>query len=149
MNKYVSLVAFLVLVAAAALTGMQFQPGDWYVALNKPSWTPPNWVFPVVWTILYTMIAIAGWLAWRAEGLGKAIVIWGAGLALNALWSYLMFGRHEIGLALIDIAALWLAIAGFIGATWTIERRAAYLFLPYLAWVSLATALNFAIWQTN
>ena len=149
MARYLSLIAFIALVLAAATTGMQFSPGEWYAALNKPSWTPPNSAFPVAWTILYLMIAIAGWLAWRAAGLGPAVTIWGAGLVLNALWSYLMFGRHDIGLAVVDIVLLWLAIAGFIYAAWNLDRTAAYLFVPYIAWVTFAAALNFEVWRLN
>lgn len=149
MLKFASLVVFLALVAAAAATGMMFQPGDWYAALNKPEFTPPNWVFPVAWTLLYIMIAFAGWLAWQAAGMGTAVAIWGAALILNAAWSYLMFGQHEIGMALVDLVLLWLAIIGFIVATWGSAPKAAYLFIPYLAWVSFAGLLNFEIWRLN
>jgi translocator protein len=144
-----SLIVFATLVILAASSGASFMPGEWYAALNKPAWTPPNAVFPVAWTILYVMIAIAGWLVWRAAGWTSAITIWGVGLILNALWSYLMFGRHDITLALVDIAAVWLATAAFITAAWPLDRRASYLFLPYLAWVTFAAALNFAVWQLN
>jgi benzodiazapine receptor len=144
-----SLAVFAALVVLAAYTGAQFLPGDWYAALNKPTWTPSNWVFPVVWPILYVIIAVAGWLAWRAAGWSPAIIVWGVGLFFNGLWSYLMFGRHEISIALADIALLWLAIVAFIAAAWHVERRASYLYLPYLAWVSFAAALNFAIWRMN
>jgi len=99
-----SLAVFAALVVLAAYTGAQFLPGDWYAALNKPTWTPSNWVFPVVWPILYVIIAVAGWLAWRAAGWSPAIIVWGVGLFFNGLWSYLMFGRHEISIALADIA---------------------------------------------
>jgi tryptophan-rich sensory protein len=143
------LAVFAALVVLAAYTGAQFLPGDWYAALNKPTWTPSNWVFPVVWPILYVIIAVAGWLAWRAAGWSPAIIVWGVGLFFNGLWSYLMFGRHEISIALADIALLWLAIVAFIAAAWHVERRASYLYLPYLAWVSFAAALNFAIWRMN
>jgi tryptophan-rich sensory protein len=143
------LAVFAALVVLAAYTGAQFLPGDWYAALNKPTWTPSNWVFPVVWPILYVIIAFAGWLAWRAAGWSPAIIVWGVGLFFNGLWSYLMFGRHEISIALADIALLWLAIVAFIAAAWHVERRASYLYLPYLAWVSFAAALNFAIWRMN
>ncbi len=124
-------------------------PGDWYAALNKPSWTPPNWVFPVAWTILYAMIAVAGWQVWKAGKWTPALAIWGVGLALNALWSYLMFGRHDIALALVDISALWLAIVAFVVAARPLDKKAGYLFIPYLAWVSFAAALNFAVWHLN
>jgi tryptophan-rich sensory protein len=149
MQKFWSLAVFAGLVVIAASSGATFMPGPWYAGLSKPSWTPPNWVFPVAWTILYAMIAIAGWLAWRAGGWNRAVLIWGAGLVLNTLWSYLMFGRHDIFLALIDLAALWIATAVFIWAVWPVDVRAAYLFMPYLAWVSFAGALNFAVWRMN
>lgn len=149
MTKYLSLIPFIVLVLAAASTGAQFMPGAWYAALNKPAWTPPDWLFPVAWTVLYLMIAIAGWLAWRAGGVGPAVIIWTIGLALNALWSYLMFGRHDIALALVDVALLWVATAAFIVASWQLAPTAAYLFIPYLLWVSFAAALNLEVWRLN
>jgi translocator protein len=149
MSRYISLLPFVVLVMAAAVTGSKFMPGEWYAALVKPSWTPPNWAFPIAWTILYAMIAIAGWFAWRAEGIGLAVVVWAAGLVLNALWSYLMFGRHDIAGALIDLILMWISIVVFIALTWKSEPRAAYLFMPYLLWVSYAGALNLAIWRLN
>ena len=149
MQAVVPLMVFFALTAAAAVTGSQFMPGEWYSALNKPTWTPPNWLFPIAWTVLYIMIAIAGWLVWRRAGWCQAIQIWGIGLILNALWSCIMFGRHEIGWALADIVGLWLSIAAFIWVALPIDLRASALFAPYLAWVSFATALNFAIWQMN
>jgi translocator protein len=149
MRSIMTLLPFAVAVAAAAVTGSQFMPGDWYISLNKPAWTPPGWLFPIAWTILYVMIAVAGWLAWKAGGFGSAVAIWTVGLALNALWSYVMFGRHEIGWALVNIAALWLFIALFIWTAWPLDRRAAWLFVPYLAWVSFAAALNAAIYMLN
>lgn len=149
MQSLGSLLVFVALVFMAALTGMKFSPGAWYAALNKPAWTPPDWLFPIAWTILYAMIAIAGWLAWRAGGVSNAVVIWGAGLVCNALWSYIMFGRHEIGWALADVLALWVATAAFIWAAWPLDYRASLLFVPYLVWVSYAAALNFAVWRLN
>ena len=149
MSRYLSLLPFIACVFAAAASGALFMPGPWYANLNKPTWTPPDWLFPIAWTVLYLMIAVAGWLAWRAGGFGPAIAIWGFGLVVNALWSYFMFGRQDIALALVDVTALWFATAAFIWATWSLEPRAAYLFLPYLAWVSFAGALNFAVWQMN
>jgi tryptophan-rich sensory protein len=144
-----SLAVFAALVVLAASTGIEFQPGEWYAALNKPVWTPPNAVFPIVWTILYVVIAVAGWLVWRAAGWSPAVLIWGVGLFFNGFWSYLMFGRHDIPVALADIVQLWVAIVAFIFAAWRVDRRASYLYMPYLAWVTFAGALNFAIWQTN
>lgn len=149
MSNAVSLIIFLGLVVMAAATGAQFVPGPWYEALTKPWWTPPNWVFPVAWTALYIMIAVAGWRVWRSEGAGAALAVWAIGLVLNAAWSWIMFSRHEIGLALADLALLWLSIAAFIVLALPVDRLAAYLFVPYLAWVSYAGALNLAIWRMN
>lgn len=150
MSNMWSLLVFVLLVVVAASSGAVFQTGAWYEALNKPTWTPPNWLFPIAWTILYLMIAVAGWLVWKAGGgMSSAIVIWGVGLVLNALWSYFMFGRNDITLALFDVIGLWLATAAFIVAAWGIDVRAAYLFIPYLAWVSFAAALNFEVWRLN
>ncbi len=149
MTKLISFLIIAALVALAASTGMQFLPGDWYASLNKPAWTPPNWVFPIAWTILYVMIAVAGWLVWQAVGWSPAILIWGVGLFFNGFWSYLMFGRHDPQMAMACIAQLWVTILLFIVAAWNIERRASALYLPYLAWVSFAAALNFAIWRMN
>ena len=149
MSKVMSLVVFLGIVFSAAVSGSQFTPGEMCLTLTKPSWVPPNWVFPVVWTTLYIMIAIAGWLVWRRAGWCTALTVWGIGLVINALWSYFMFGRQEIGLALADVTALWVAVALFINLAWNLDRMAAYLFLPYLAWVTIAAALNFEVWRLN
>ncbi len=143
-----ALLVFAALVATAAATGSIFQPGDWYAALAKPSWTPPGWIFGPVWAVLYVMIAAAGWLAWRG-GANTALVVWALGLALNAAWSWLFFGEHEIGLAALDIVALALTIVLFIALAWKASPAASLLFVPYLAWVSLAAALNITIWQLN
>ena len=94
MQKYLSLLPFIMLVVLAAASGAQFMPGAWYASIIKPAWTPPDWLFPIAWTVLYLMIAIAGWLAWQAGGVGPAVVIWGVGLVLNALWSYFMVVFH-------------------------------------------------------
>lgn len=147
--RFISLLVFIGLVGVAAVTGARYMPGPWYQSLAKPGWTPPDWLFPVAWTILYFMIAIAGWKVWQAEGFGPALMVWLAGLVLNAAWSYLMFGRHEIGLALIDVSAMWVTLVAFIWLAWNVDRDASYLFLPYLVWVTFATALNAAVWQMN
>jgi translocator protein len=123
---------------------------SWYSHLAKPSCNPPNWVFAPVWTALYVMIAVAGWLIWRKTGFkNRALGIWGTQLALNFNWSLIFFGGHQLGGALIDLIGLWLTIAAAISAFWRIDRRAAWLFVPYLAWVSFAGVLNFWIWQLN
>jgi translocator protein len=149
MIDYTALGIFTGLTAAAAVTGSRFGPGQWYLTLNKPSWTPPGWVFPVVWTTLYVMIAIAGYLVWQVKGWSPVVIVWGTQLLLNALWSWIMFGQKKIGLALGDIVLMWIAIAAFIVLAWPVSRTAAYLFMPYLLWVSIAFTLNLRIWQMN
>jgi tryptophan-rich sensory protein len=144
-----SLAIFVALCVATASTGAIFQPGDWYETLEKPSWTPPNWSFGVVWTVLYIMIAVAGWLVWRQAGASAAIVAWGAQLVLNAAWSWLFFGRRRMDLAMVDVVALWLSIAAFILFAWPVSPWAALLFVPYLVWVSIAAALNRTVWRMN
>jgi tryptophan-rich sensory protein len=149
MTEYLVLIAFLFVTGAAATTGGLFAPGPWYDTLAKPSWTPPPWAFPVVWTILYVMIAIAGWLAWKAEGLGVLVAVWGVQIVLNAAWSWIMFGEKQIALALVDAGGMWLAIVAFIVLAWPVSQTAALLFLPYLAWVSIAFLLNLEILRMN
>ena len=149
MRSVVALVLCFAAVLAAATFGSTFMPGAWYAALAKPAWTPPNWAFAPVWSVLYLFIALAGWLVWRAEGFGTALKIWIFQLVLNAAWSWVMFGQHAIGAALGVIVALWFAIGAFITAAHRVSRNAALLFVPYWMWVSLATALNFQVWRLN
>jgi benzodiazapine receptor len=144
-----SLLIFLLLAGAAFSSGAINLPGAWYEGLVKPDWVPPNHVFPLVWTAMYLIIGVAGWLIWRAQGAGPALLFWALGLALNAGWSPIMFGHHQIGLALLDIVALLVTIVAFIGTAWPVSRTAALLYVPYLAWVSFATALNYAILRLN
>ena len=149
MKRDWALLVFLALVALAAYSGMRHPPGPFYEALTKPAWTPPDGLFAPVWIVLYVMIAFAGWIVWRAQGLGPAFWVWLVQLALNAAWSWIMFGQKEIPHALFDIAALWLAIAVFIRLAWPVRRTAALLFVPYFLWVTFAAALNFEIWRLN
>ncbi len=149
MTRYGSLLVFLALVFGAAYFGMNYLPGPFYAALQKPTWTPPNEVFAPVWTVLYVMIAVAGWIAWRAQGFGPLLWLWLLQLVLNGAWSYLMFGEKQIVSALVDITALWLAIGAFVVVAWPVRRSAALLFVPYFLWVTFAAALNFDIWRLN
>ncbi len=149
MRRYLSLIVFLVITTLVASVAGAFTPGEWYAGLAKPPWTPPNWLFGPVWSLIYLLIAIAGWLVWRSKGLGIGLLFWFVQLGLNGLWSYWMFGENRIDYAMFDIAAMWLAIVGFILTSWRTSKLAALLFVPYFAWVSFAAALNFAIWQFN
>jgi tryptophan-rich sensory protein len=148
-TKYAEVLVFALLVAAIAYFGSSFEPGPFYAALQKPAWTPPDAIFAPVWTVLYVLIALAGVIAWRAQGFGPLLWLWLLQLVLNGAWSYLMFGQKQITPALVDIAALWLVILAFIVVAWPIRRMAALLFIPYFLWVSYAAALNFEIWRLN
>lgn len=141
----------LVTFAVAGISGVSTSGSvrGWYLTIAKPTWNPPAWVFGPVWTALYAMMAVAGWLVWRRVGWGWALVWFAVQLALNAAWSPVFFGMHRIGLALVNIALLWLAIIGTMVAFWNVTPVAGWLFVPYLAWVSFATALNFALWRLN
>jgi tryptophan-rich sensory protein len=121
----------------------------WYAGLTKPSFNPPNWVFAPVWTTLYVLMGIAAARVWKQTGFGLGIQFWGAQLVLNFLWSAIFFWQHRIGLALADMAALWLLILATLVLFWRRDRLAGLLFVPYLAWVSFAFALNLSIWQLN
>ncbi|MEO1608938.1 MAG: TspO/MBR family protein [Pseudomonadota bacterium] len=147
--KYLTLIPFLAVVAVVAVTGAMFKPGAWYAALAKPAWTPPGWLFGPVWTLLYLMIAVAGWLIWQRAGNSAVFWVWVVQLACNMAWSWIMFGLHQIGWAFADIVLLWFAIVLFVVLAWPISQTAALLFIPYLAWVSFAAALNFTIWRLN
>ena len=149
MSDWLSLLPFIAAVFAVALSGAVFMPGDWYRSLKKPSWTPPDWLFAPAWTILYVMIAVAGWLVWKAAGVGAALVVWALNLLFNGAWSWLMFGRRDIRTALYDAIAMLVTIVAFIALTWPISTTAAWLFVPYLAWVTFATALNASILSRN
>ena len=149
MTRYASLLVFVALVAIAAYSGATHLPGPFYAALQKPAWTPPNEVFSPVWMVLYVMIALAGWIAWRAQGFGPLLWLWLMQIGLNGAWAYLMFGEKQVFSALVDIGVLWLVILAFIVVAWPVRRSAALLFVPYFLWVTFAAALNFEIWRLN
>jgi tryptophan-rich sensory protein len=137
---------------AAASAGAMFRPGQWYRRLDKPRWRPPDWLFAPVWTLLYAMIALSGWLVWREKGLADAAVpltVYALQLVLNAVWSPIFFGLRRLGLAAIEIALLWASIVATILVFHPVSSAAAALLGPYLAWVSFAAALNLSIWWRN
>lgn len=151
-REWIGLGAWLALCYAVALVGSQFTAGAWYEQLVKPAWTPPGWVFGPVWTVLYGAMAVAAWFVWKDHGFGGARLALGlflVQLALNLAWSWLFFGEQRIGLALVDIAALLLAILLTMIAFWRRRRLAAILLVPYLLWVIFASMLNFEIWRLN
>jgi tryptophan-rich sensory protein len=124
----------------------------WYKTLVKPSWNPPDYVFGPVWTTLYVLMAIAAWLVWRPAGFTAAaapLTLFAAQLALNIAWSWIFFGMHQPGWGFLEVVVLWLAIVATTVAFFRHSKIAAWLMTPYLAWVSFAAALNFAIWRMN
>ena len=152
MRLFLGLVGWLLACFAAAAMGGLFMPGEWFASLKKPSWNPPGWMFGPVWTTLYTMMAVAAWLVWKCGGLAaqrRPLTLFLVQLTLNAIWTPLFFGLHWPGPAFIEMVLLWLAIAGTIAAFWPINRLAAWLLAPYLAWVSFAAVLNFTLWRLN
>jgi tryptophan-rich sensory protein len=134
----------------SALTATSLR--DWYQELEKPAWNPPDRVFGPVWTTLYLMIAVAGWLVWRrapwAEVRGP-LGVYGLQLGLNLAWSGLFFGLRSPGLGVAGIVALWAAIVATVVAFSRRSRIATVLMLPYLAWVTFASWLNYTIWRLN
>ena len=144
------LLVFVVgVVGIGWLIGATNLPGAWYAALAKPGFVPPNWAFPVAWTILYVMIAIAGWRTFRRDPRGRAMLVWAAQLALNFAWSPVMFTMHQIGAALVILIGLFVAIVTYISLETSRDRLAAALFVPYAAWVAFAGVLNASIWRLN
>ncbi|GGB33633.1 sensory protein TspO [Roseibium aquae] len=144
-----SAIVIAVMVFATATTGGIFKPGDWYLSLRKPIWTPPSWAFPVVWTILYCMIGYSGWLVWQQQGLGIAMAVWTLQLVLNAAWSWIFFGLKRMDIAFIDVCFMWAAIVVYIIAAWPVSPTASLLFVPYLVWTTIAATLNRVVWQMN
>lgn len=126
--------------------------GTWYRTLQKPVFSPPDWVFAPVWIVLYLMIALAGWRVWRRVGFSGAragMVAYSAQLALNLAWSFLFFGGRLIGIALAEILLLLVAIGVNAVLFWRTDRLAGWLLVPYAAWVAFACVLNFALWRLN
>jgi translocator protein len=152
---WLGLLAFLfVCFAAAGVGGAVTTPkiGTWYATLAKPSWNPPNWIFGPVWSALYCCMAIAAWLVWWQDGFSGAtlpLALFAVQLVLNVLWSCIFFGLEKPGLAYGEVLVLAAAIAATMIAFWQRSNIAGILFVPYLAWVSFASFLNFTIWRLN
>ena len=149
MSDWLSLLPFIFAVIVVALSGAVFMPGDWYRSLDKPSWTPPDWLFGPAWAVLYLLIAIAGWLVWKSAGLGPALTAWILNLVFNGAWSVLMFGRRQIAAALVDALAMLVTIVAFMVLAWPSSETATWLFAPYLGWVAFASALNASLLLRN
>ncbi len=125
----------------------------WYASLIKPELAPPNWVFGPVWTTLFVCMGVAAFLIWK-KGTNKkevriALLAFAVQLALNVLWSVVFFGMQNLGAAFLEVVIFWLAILTTTALFWKLSRPAAYLMLPYLAWVSFASYLTYMLWQLN
>ena len=153
-RQIIGLAGWLLLGFAAAAIGAvaSAQAATFYQQLAQPAWAPPSSVFGPVWSVLYALMGIAAWLVWREGGWRRqrgVLSLFVIQLAINALWSWLFFAWHHGALAFADIVLLWLLIVATTVGFWRMRPLAGALLLPYLAWVSFATALNFAVWQLN
>ncbi|MDD9922549.1 MAG: tryptophan-rich sensory protein [Boseongicola sp.] len=140
---------FFAACCAAAATGAMFDPGEWYENLEKPSWTPPKWLFPVAWTILYIAMAVAAARIAVLEGSGYALAFFALQIALNTLWTPVFFGLHRMGAGMVIILCLWAAVAATMVAFFQLDLIAGLLFVPYLVWVTVASALNYSVMRLN
>ncbi len=153
-----ALAVFLVLTLGAGVLGALFAPGfstsaaHWYAGLVKPQWLPPQSWYPPIWTVLYVLMAIAAWIVWRERyhrNRPVAIAAYGIQLLLNALWTPVFFGSRNIDAGLFEIVALWLAVGWTMREFARVKFAAALILVPYILWVTLAAAINLAIWKLN
>lgn len=151
LSSLLSLAVFLLLSFATASSGALFRPDQWYAELRKPTWTPPNWAFPLVWSVLFCMIAVSGWLVWEAAGTGAslALAVFVLHLLVNAAWSFLFFGLKRLDWAMAEVLGLWAMIALTIMLFARFSTLAALLLIPYLVWVTIAAMLNYRLLQLN
>lgn len=153
-TQALGLLAWLMITFSAAAVGgfASASAGDFYRDLVRPAWAPPGWLFGPVWSVLYALMGISAWLVWRARGFAgarRALHVFILQLAVNALWTWLFFVWRMGGLAFAEILLLWLLIVVTVGMFWRVDRMAAVLLMPYLAWVSFASALTLATWRLN
>jgi tryptophan-rich sensory protein len=143
----------LLTFAAAAIGGVaSSEAGAFYSQLVRPNWAPPGWLFAPVWTVLYVLMGTAAWLVWRVHGFKKArtpLTLFIVQLGANALWTWVFFVWHQGALAFAEIILLWCLIAATVASFRKLNTVAAALLLPYLAWVTFASALTFATWRLN
>jgi tryptophan-rich sensory protein len=155
-RRVIKLIIALATCQIAGLVGSLFTTpaiAGWYAALEKPDFTPPNWIFSPVWIGLFALMAVAAFLIWdkgfSTKGVKVALAFFGIQLLLSVLWSILFFGCRSPFLSLVEIVALWLAITVTVLTFYRVSKPAAFLLIPYLLWVSFAAALNFAILRLN
>lgn len=142
-------ILFLFACAAAAATGSMFPPGQWYRDLAKPSWTPPNWLFPVAWTTLYLASAYAATRVAMLDGNAHGMGFWALQIALNTLWTPVFFGLERIRAGMVVLCFLWIAVVGTMVSFFMLDTIAGLLMVPYVIWVTVAGALNLSVWRLN
>lgn len=140
---------FFAACIGAGATGAMFSPGPWYQALAKPRWTPPNWAFPVAWTTIYICISFAGARVAGMEGSGYAMAFWAMQAAFSTLWTPVFFGLRRLRGALLVMGPLWLAVLGCTITMFQLDFWAGIGFLPFMAWVTVAAALNASVARLN
>lgn len=140
---------FLAACFAAGATGALFPPGTWYEQLKKPTWTPPNWVFPTAWTTIYLLMSFAAARVAGLDGSAYAMAFWALQIAVNTLWTPVFFGLRRLRTAIPVMIVLWGAVLGMVLTHWALDFWAGIALLPYLAWVSVAMALNISVAQMN
>jgi len=153
--RWISLLFWVALCLAVGGIGGRWTAPEipaWYRTLSKPSFNPPNWVFGPVWTALYLLMAVAAWIVTecgdsQARTLGLSL--FAVQLALNLVWPWIFFRKHALGAAAVEVVGLWCVIAATTWMFGKVSSTAAWLLVPYLAWVGFASVLNFALWQYN
>jgi tryptophan-rich sensory protein len=140
---------FLIACCAAATTGIMFKPGAWYEALQKPRFTPPNWAFPVAWTVVYLLLAWVGYRLTLLPNSEVVLALWSAQIALNTLWTPVFFGAHNTVAGMVIILVLWLVVAVMVFLAVRLDVITGLILFPYLAWLTVAAALNFSILRLN
>lgn len=145
-------------IALTALTGAigalaTMNAATFYATLDRPAWAPPSWLFSPVWTMLYLLMGVAAWMVWRTPTLSDerstALQIFGVQLVLNAFWSWLFFAWHEGAASFVEIVVLVVSVGLTANAFRRVNRTAALLLIPYLAWVTFAAGLTYALWRAN
>ncbi|AKF51367.1 tryptophan-rich sensory protein [Pseudomonas syringae] len=140
---------FLLACCAAGATGIIFKPGAWYESLEKPSFTPPDWAFPVAWTTIYLLLAWAGYRLTLIPGSEIVLALWAAQIALNTLWTPVFFGANRLFAAMVVLVLLWIVVAVMIVMALQLDIITGLILFPYLVWLSVAAALNFSILRHN
>jgi tryptophan-rich sensory protein len=149
--RYASMAVFLATVVLAAAIAGSFEAGEWYYSMNKPPWTPPPWFFVPVWSVLYLTMALAAWQIWLTGHYSRlgALTWWMIQLVLNVAWSWLFFDLHRLGWAWLELGLLIAVVILCIRAFRLLSKSAAYLMMPYLAWLIFSWVLNLATWTMN